>query len=346
MRFKTLLALLPLLLFGLTPACATVESKATPAAQKGQNPTKSSTDKDGKVPLEQSFLLPLSCIQSFDCVLATPPIGASFEKTLNGIIRRAQTSRGKSLEASTKACKRVLAGYALRPKAPPVCSTPSSTWNCDRFCTANGLCTKDTARNGCVATSDAMCKRSTACATTGHCKLTAWGCGPASTADCRKTLACSSMGLCDYREGKCVAGSEADCQKAAACGLMGHCSLKGTRCVAATTAQCAASKGCKRNGMCSVSSTMCLASSDAMCKASTNCAQVGDCSLKDELCGPKTEADCLQSRDCKEMGYCGLKDDSCVPMLNAHCAQSTDCKEDGVCVFDAKTQDCIARDEP
>lgn len=324
-RFQpVLLALIPVLALTIAPACATAENRtATPdktRAAAGDKTTEASTPTP-KASSQAPFLFPTACVQMFDCIhalaAATPAARGAFENAASTMLRATQSGGSDTVG---KICSQAMTGYGAMPNAPAVCLTPGTAWTCDKVCTANGLCTKDLTRGGCVATSAALCKASTGCTKGGYCAFSGRGCVP---------------------------GSDADCKSGAGCGFMGNCSLKGTECVPSTAQHCAASTvACKEHGACALVGTECGATTDAMCRASESCASRGDCGAKDGVCEPKTEADCMQSGDCKRMGYCGLKDDTCAPTSDAHCKRSQGCKDMGLCTFDAEEEDCVEKDNP
>lgn len=315
MRTQTLTTLLSLLALSLAPGCATVDNTGSTTSDKSKA---AGDESDTQAPEDVPFLLAAHCARMLGCIDAlaakTPSARRAFEKSRKLVV---QASKGSDSKAAKNLCTQAMWGYAAIPDAPANCVKPAVAWTCDAACRTHGLCTKDLTRNGCMATSDAMCKKSTGCTEGGDCSLSAKGCVP---------------------------GSDADCQKGGGCSEMGLCTLKGSECLPSANDHCSASTvACKEHGACSLVGPSCEATSEAMCRASGSCASAGDCGLIDGACEPKSDADCQQSEDCKTMGFCGLLDGTCTALSDAHCKQSRACKGAGACTFDQEAKDCVGR---
>ena len=193
----------------------------------------------------------------------------------------------------------------------------------------------------CAATSDALCRASTACGELGSCKAVAGDCVAASTDDCRNTNGCLSSGMCSPKDGKCRALSEADCHYTQDCIDSGRCTPREGACLDATSESCAQTASCTEYGRCTAIEGSCRPTSDD-CERSRGCQEYGHCTAVDGRCQAAGDADCSRTTQCRERGLCSLVDGDCVAKADQDCRESTRCGEareckahQGACVPDA-----------
>jgi len=109
-------------------------------------------------------------------------------------------------------------------------------------CRSEGACSAGD--GACVAASQADCAKSELCKDLKggeFCDLDKQRCQrvtdlsrfvPASEADCRRSKGCETSGLCGFRGGRCIATIDADCRKSTFCQTFGQCRKKADKCVA------------------------------------------------------------------------------------------------------------------
>jgi hypothetical protein len=95
------------------------------------------------------------------------------------------------------------------------------------------------------------CKREGRC--TGSDK---GGCVASSDAECKKATVCEADGRCTAKDGKCVATGPESCKTF--CPLDGRCSVVDDKCAAASHADCRQSETCKQQKRCIAKKGMCV----------------------------------------------------------------------------------------
>jgi hypothetical protein len=178
----------------------------------------------------------------------------------------------------------------------------------------------------CKAHTDADCRRSSECVTSGKCTASNGECIATKDEDCRRTKYCRSLGQCSVVDGACHAKTDADCVKSDFCPSIGFCSAIGGVCARGPEG-CRQMDACRDRGECTARGNDCVATTDDECKASESCAVFGSCKAKGDHCVSDCALECLQT------GRCTPDTLSCKTSSEADCLQSLECAEDRLCKF-------------
>jgi hypothetical protein len=115
-------------------------------------------------------------------------------------------------------------------KDDKTCQTPQ-TIDCrsrERVCLWEGRCYA-AERGGCMAKSDADCKKAKICEGEGRCSARDGRCVAATREDCQQL--CARMGKCTPKDGRCIAASDEDCELSRRCEIYDQCKAKDGQCI-------------------------------------------------------------------------------------------------------------------
>ncbi len=204
-----------------------------------------------------------------------------------------------------------------------------------------------------MATSDAHCAQSVACAQEGLCTAVSdWdehACKARLDADCARSVACTRDGRCHALEGVCVTKEDAvaTCLASDQCSTIGiDCEPIDGRCRNPLGFDCTDTTACEIEDRCdAITENMGGVDYIACHVSAASCAESDECK-NEGICGVRISRDHGDGHykgDCAMEGPTGCDEDytwSACAKTNEGCAKSTRCASHGDCSADSLSESC------